>query len=605
MGNGWYAYVSVFSGFSPEHECNVEKMGSNFTQDPSDPQCYALDLYNNQSVKCEHWSYDKSQMKSTIITDHNFVCEKNYHFELGYSIEQIGYVFGTLIFSYLADIVGRKPVLVGALTSMTVFGFIQYVFLDNFTVYIALGFVINLLACGLDAVCVTLVLEMFSTSKRTLFGIGIEVVWVLVLAMMAPVAYLIKEWKEIRLVIFICLALLSLVSHWGTQESIRWLISMSKLEEARKIIDRVVKYNRLDRKCPKTHSIQRDKLNKMFNELSEYNRMLDEQKKDKKINNPNQQQEKNKKNISLLSKEILYELNDRSSATIIDMFRNSKFRLYVLIMALNWFATALVYDGLTYLNNFIGENIFFNWIMMNLIELPAQFVCYYTVSRYGRRLTVCITLIVAGAVLLMTLVDLIDFFAHLTWVKLVLFVLAKFVLTQSYSGVILHAPELFPTQLRSSGYGLCLFSSKITSVFSPMISLYLSKIAPNLPAIIYGTISILCGLLSLYVPETLNRPLPNSIDDVVKWPRNLTRDEWHQVKELNKKEFNSKKIKKLILPCVAKKTEISPKMDSGKFAKNCAENKAMLSINSSNNSSGLNAQVPSCSSIEGGIEIRV
>ncbi len=212
-------------------------------------------------------------------------------------------------------------------------------------------------------------------------------------------------------------------------------------------------------------------------------------------------------------------------------------------MALNWFATALVYDGLTYLNNFIGENIFLNWIAMNLIELPAQFVCYYVISRYGRRLTVSLTLILAGGTLLLTLVDIIPFFEQITWLKLILFVVAKFILTQSYSAVILHAPELFPTNLRSFGYGICLFSGKITSVLSPMISLYLSKIAPRLPAVIYGAISILCGVLSLYVPETLNRPLPNSIEDVCKWPRSLTPEEWRTVREINRNEFNIDKIK--------------------------------------------------------------
>jgi hypothetical protein len=175
------------------------------------------------------------------------------------------------------------------------------------------------------------------------------------------------------------------------------------------------------------------------------------------------------------------------------MVRNSKFRIYVLIMALNWFATALVYDGLTYLNNFIGENIYVNWIVMNLIELPAQFVCYMIISRYGRRLTISVTLIVAGVILLGSLLEMIEWIDSLDGFKLAIFVLAKFVITQSYSGVIIHAPELFPTNLRSFGYGICLFSGKITSAISPIISIYISKIMPRLPPIIYGVISILCG----------------------------------------------------------------------------------------------------------------
>jgi hypothetical protein len=42
----------------------------------------------------------------------------------------------------------------------------------------------------------------------------------------------------------------------------------------------------------------------------------------------------------------------------------------------------LTYDGLTLLNANFGENIFVNWTIMNLIELPAQIICYYFISRY-------------------------------------------------------------------------------------------------------------------------------------------------------------------------------------------------------------------------------
>jgi hypothetical protein len=116
-------------------------------------------------------------------------------------------------------------------------------------------------------------------------------------------------------------------------------------------------------------------------------------------------------------------------------------------------------------------------------------------------------------------------------------VLAKFSITQSYSAIILHSPELFPTNLRSFGYGISLFSGKLTSIISPFISLYLSKVQPILPSAIYGTISIVCGLCSLYVPETLNRPLPNSISDVVSWPRTLSDNERTEVNKVNREQF--------------------------------------------------------------------
>lgn len=191
-----------------------------------------------------------------------------------------------------------------------------------------------------------------------------------------------------------------------------------------------------------------------------------------------------------------------------------------------------------------------------MIELPAQVICYLVISRYGRRYTVSITLLLTGLILFATCLKQLPYFQeYLTWYKFTLFVLAKFVVTQSFSAIILQSPELYPTNFRyivdiirsflhlnfechliwfrSFGYGISLFSGKLTTLISPMISFYLGKIQPDMPAVIYGIISIICGVISLYIPETLNRPLPNSVSEVVKWPRSLTREEKKAVKELN------------------------------------------------------------------------
>ena len=49
----------------------------------------------------------------------------------------------------------------------------------------------------------------------------------------------------------------------------------------------------------------------------------------------------------------------------------------------------------------------------------------------------------------------------------------------------------------------------------------------------------------MYVPETLNRPMPNSIEDILTWSRDLTPEEWELVKKntkLNCDKFRKNKI---------------------------------------------------------------
>lgn len=274
---------------------------------------------------------------------------------------------------------------------------------------------------------------MFSKDKRTFFGIGCEVVYILALVGMSPMAYVVNTWREIRLVIFIILSIMGLLSFWLVQESVRWLISIEDLDRAEKVVSRLLSYNGIAKKSQNNKSEKfdrnRKRLGQLFDELNYYNKT---QRCDEVL-------DKNKKT----------DAKQRSKDTICDLMRNSKFRTYVLIMALNWFATSIVYDGLQYLNSFIGENIFINWIVMNMIELPAQVICYLVISRYGRRYTVSITLLLTGLILFATCLKQLPYFQeYLTWYKFTLFVLAKFVVTQSFSAIILQSPELYPTNFR-------------------------------------------------------------------------------------------------------------------------------------------------------------
>ncbi len=179
IGNGWYAYVSVFTSHAPVHTCtSIPNDFTNYTY--SDDQCSIIDKSTNRSIKCSNWSYDEDYMKHTIISEYNLVCDKDYVFGMSYSLEQTGYIFGTLLFSILADKIGRKPILVLVLFFMAILGFIQY-WIKNYVIYMVFGFIINFFASGLDSVCVPLVLEIVTTKQRTGFGIGMEYVWVIVL----------------------------------------------------------------------------------------------------------------------------------------------------------------------------------------------------------------------------------------------------------------------------------------------------------------------------------------------------------------------------------------------------------------------------------------
>lgn len=331
-GTGMYAYLSVFTGYTPNMSCDIEQNSSSLTTNYTfdEENCYYTDTYNNVTQSCTKWIYDESQMKSTIITEYNFVCKNNYKFEVAYSIEQVGYIIGTLIFSVIADRIGRKPVFVGVLIAMSVTGIIQF-FISNFYVYMSLGFILNIFAAGLDSVCVPLVLEIVRTSRRTGFGIGMEYVWVFVLTLLSPTAMLINKWRYLRLFIFIILSVIAFCSFWLVQESLTWLISTAKLNRAKSVIDFIAKFNRL--KSTKFLK-QREKLFEYFNLLAIY---TDARKKlHEKLANCRKE---SSINLSSNTNKLETRADDGAAAnetTFIDLLKHPKYRLYVIIMSMNW-----------------------------------------------------------------------------------------------------------------------------------------------------------------------------------------------------------------------------------------------------------------------------
>ncbi len=62
---------------------------------------------------------------------------------------------------------------------------------------------------------------------------------------------------------------------------------------------------------------------------------------------------------------------------------------------------------------------------------------------------------------------------------------------------------------------------------------------------IFGVLAIVAAVLALYLPETLHRALPLTIEEVERWPRHLTKDEKEGAKkrqEEDNKDVNYQSI---------------------------------------------------------------
>ena len=70
-----------------------------------------------------------------------------------------------------------------------------------------------------------------------------------------------------------------------------------------------------------------------------------------------------------------------------------------------------------------------------------------------------------------------------------------------------------PTTVRAAGVGSSSLVSKIGGVLSTSVAA-LADINPAIPTVIFAAMAIISGGLTFFLPETMGRKMPETIDDV-------------------------------------------------------------------------------------------
>uniref|UniRef100_A0A8C4WGE2 Major facilitator superfamily (MFS) profile domain-containing protein n=1 Tax=Gopherus evgoodei TaxID=1825980 RepID=A0A8C4WGE2_9SAUR len=199
----------------------------------------------------------------------------------------------------------------------------------------------------------------------------------------------------------------------------------------------------------------------------------------------------------------------KSSYTFIDLVRTPVVRQISFCLSFVWFSTSFAYYGLAMdLQNF-GVNIFLIQLIFGAVDFPAKFISVLTISFVGRRFTQALALILAGLSILANIFVPQD----LKTLRTVLAVFGKGCLAASFNCVYLYTSELYPTVIRQTGMGLTNTMSRLGSIIAPLVKM-LEEYIPFLPLIIYGAAPIISGVAATFLPETLNVPLPETIEEV-------------------------------------------------------------------------------------------
>lgn len=192
--------------------------------------------------------------------------------------------------------------------------------------------------------------------------------------------------------------------------------------------------------------------------------------------------------------------------SILDLFKTPRLRRITILLILIWMAISLVFDGHVRNVGSLGLDFFFTFTVAAATEFPADTLLTLTLDRWGRRWLAFGTMVMSGVFSLLAVC------VPVGVASATLAILGRFSVNISYNIGLQYAAELLPTVVRAQGVAFIHIMGYVASILAPFV-VYLSHIMVELPLIVLGVLGIIGGFLSLFLPETLNHELPQSLSD--------------------------------------------------------------------------------------------
>ncbi|XP_043470096.1 organic cation transporter protein-like [Leptopilina heterotoma] len=419
---------------------------------------------------CNNYIYDKSRYSSTVASKWNLVCDSSWWISTGDSAFMIGVMMGSMIYGFMSDKFGRKPTFIICLLIQLVSGVIVGI-APNFPTFVAFRAILGSTTSGVFIVAYVIALEMVGPKKRMFAGVGVNVFFTVGYFTTGIFAYFIRDWRILQIALVLP-SVLFLAYYWFIPESCRWLLTKGRKEEAKALLQKAAKANGKD----------------ISDETMEM----------------------------LLAQKETEPTSETKVPSAIDLMRYPNLRRKTLLLCCNWLINSGTYYGLSWGAAKLSDNEFATYFMSAGVEIPAYAFLMLTLNRWGRKPILCGSMITAGTFLLL----MIAVPTNMSWLAITFYMIAKLAITASYGCIYIFTTEQFPTVVRNVGLGVCSTFAKLGGVFAPQIN-ELGKFWFPFPRVLYGTLALCAGLLSLFLPETLNERLPDSIEEGENFGRKM------------------------------------------------------------------------------------
>ncbi|CAB3245460.1 unnamed protein product [Arctia plantaginis] len=412
-------------------------------------------------VPCQHgWEFELSDIPyHTVTTEREWVCDRASYIPFAQSVFFVGSVTGTFTFGLLADRFGRVPAVIATNLIGGVSG-VATIFTSGLWDFVFCRFLAGLTYDNCFMILYIIILEFVGSQYRT---------WVanLILAFSFAIAGITLPWMALyiadwRMLMWVTSAPMFIVilAPWFLPESVRWLVSRGRGNEAVTILKRIERINRT--KIP-------DEIMDEFIVFSNRD-----------------------------------EVEDRQS--IFSMLRSTKLRNTMIKLIIVFMGCGCVFDGVMRLSNSFGLSFFAVFSVNEVSEFMAIVAVAVLLDRFGRRTSTC------GPALICSTLLFIASFVRDGLPRAGLAIAARLFSIISYTGAMQWCTEIIPTPFRASGVSILHMSAYLANVFSPFI-VFSDRIWSKLPLVIFNTAAFITTAVFMTLPETKGLPMPQTRAD--------------------------------------------------------------------------------------------
>ncbi|KAJ0255693.1 Organic cation/carnitine transporter 1 [Hirschfeldia incana] len=398
----------------------------------------------------------------TIVSEWDLICQHKFLVALPSTLFFIGSLFGSGVYGYLADSwLGRKKTLFLScvLTFVTA---LAISFAPNIWVYAFLRFANGFFRSGIGSCCIVLATEVVGKKWRGQVGQYGFFFFTLGFLSLPLMGYLErKSWRNLYRIISVLPLGYALLLLPFAYESPRWLLVKGRNKEAMVVLKKLARLN--GKQLPAE--------------------------------------------LSLV--DPIQGRDDRTTSS--ENFWKTKWAVKRIVMVMMaGFGSGFVYYGIQLNAENLNFNLYLTVAVNAMMEFPAVFIGSFLLGVMNRRPLFSNSSYLAGISCLLCAVLSLQRVTRAMpvakWLQLAVEAVGFMASSTAYDVLYVYAVELFPTNVRNFAVSLLRQSFMLGASAAPLL-VALGRESAMMSFIVFGIASVLSGVVSLWLRETRNAPL--------------------------------------------------------------------------------------------------